>query len=267
MKEQAIETARSFTGHPKLAVLREYVQAEILFSLQNRNAFRRIAFVGGTALRFLHRIGRYSEDLDFSAIGAKKFDPSPLWKRVASDLRDAGYQISVHQRNRAAVSGVFFKFEGLLAEAGLSPHKKEKLSVRVEVDLRPPKGAGFETTLVRRHFFLALRHHDLPSLFAGKCHALLQRRYTKGRDLYDLAWYLTRPGLAPNLPFLANALRQTGWTSPLPTDKDWRDVLARRIQSLDWKKVSDELAHFLENPREAQTIQKDSILHLLSAGE
>ncbi len=263
MKDQAMEIAQAAGVNRRLAALREYLQAEILFALQNRNAFLRMAFIGGTALRFLHRIARYSEDLDFSAIGKKSFDPGLLWKGVAADLRDAGYKISAHPRKKAGVSGIFFRFEGILAEAGLSPHKQEKLAVRVEVDIRPPAGATYETTLVRRHFMLSLRHHDLPSLFAGKCHALLQRRYAKGRDIYDLAWYLTQPDLAPNLALLANALRQTGRQSSPPTATDWRTILAHRVESLDWKNITKDLTHFLENPREAASIQKESILRLL----
>ena len=262
MKDQAIEAAARLSGHRKLAALREYLQAEILFSLQNRNAFQKMAFGGGTALRFLHGIGRYSEDLDFSS-SAAKFDPADLWKEVARDLADAGYRVSSHPRGKGAVAGVFYRFEGLLYESGISSHEKEKISVRVEVDLRPPAGAVLQSTLVRRHFMLSLRHYNLPSLFAGKCHALLQRRHTKGRDVYDLAWYLTQPDLQPNLILLDNALRQTGWPGPPPDVNNWREILARAVERLDWKTVKEELSNFLENPAELAGIEKKAILSLL----
>ncbi len=265
MKDQAIETAARLSGHRKLAALREYLQAEILFSLQNQNAFQKMAFVGGTALRFLHGIGRYSEDLDFSAAG-EKFDPAYLWTKVTRDLADAGYQVSMHPRKKGAIAGVYYRFEGLLHESGISGHQKEKLAIRVEVDLRPPAGAVLQTTMVRRHFILSLRHYDLASLFAGKCHAVLQRRYTKGRDVYDLAWYLTQPGIEPNLILLNNALRQTGWKGPEADKKNWKDILAQAVEHIDWKAVREELSNFLETPAELTGIQKESLLSLLRQG-
>jgi len=85
-------------------------------------------------------------------------------------------------------------------------------SVKVELDTRPPAGAGFETRRVRRFVLLNLLHYDKASLFAGKLHAVLMRKYTKGRDLFDPAWYLSDPDWPePNLPLLNNALQQSGW--------------------------------------------------------
>jgi hypothetical protein len=90
------------------------------------------------------------------------------------------------------------------------------LAVKIEVDTHPPQGAGLETSLVRLHVLLNLNHHDKASLLAGKLHDLLQRPYLKGRDLYDLIWYLSaRDWPAPNLTLLNNALTQTGWAGPL----------------------------------------------------
>jgi hypothetical protein len=83
---------------------------------------------------------------------------------------------------------------------GLSGHREEALSVKLEVDTQPPRGAGIETTIVRRHVLLRIQHHDR----AGKLHAILQRPWPKGRDFYDLVWYLSdRHWPAPNLVLLA----------------------------------------------------------------
>lgn len=265
MKDRAIEiVAAAPSPGRRLALLREYLQAEILLALQDRRAFDRIAFVGGTALRFLHGLGRYSENLDFSAIEETQ-DLTPLWQSVAEDLRDAGYAVLARlSKRRGTVSGIFYRFEGILKETGLSPLASQRLAIRAEADLRPPAGAVLETTLLRRHFLLALRHHDLPSLFAGKCHAVLQRAYTKGRDFYDLAWYLTRGHLRPNLTLLGNALRQTGWMGPPVSEENWRAVLARAVSTRDWRRVEEELSTFLEDPREAASLRKETLLALLA---
>src|SRR4030067_3635034 len=92
----------------------------------------------------------------------------------------------------------------------------------MEGDTHPPAGAVLMTTLVRRYVTLQLQHHDKASWLAGKLHAILQRPYLKGRDLYDLAWYLSDPEWPePNLELLNNALRQTGRQGRSLTEKNW----------------------------------------------
>src|SRR5207237_623298 len=101
------------------------------------------------------------------------------------------------------VHSAFVRFPGLLHDLGISPHATEVLAVKIEVDTNPPRGAVLETTIVRRHATLHLQHHDRPSLLAGKLHAVLQRPYVKGRDLFDLIWYLADPDWSPpNLTLL-----------------------------------------------------------------
>ena len=192
---------------------REYLQARILLSLQDHGAFANWAFVGGTALRFLFSLPRYSEDLDFSVTspGAEARFEERL-EAVRSDLLGEAYQVDVRSRTRAAVASALVKFRGLLYELGLSPHDDEVFTIKVEIDTNPPAGARTETRLVRRFVMLNLLHYDRSSLLAGKLHAVLTRKYTKGRDLYDLAWYLSDPDWpAPNLDQLNHALEQTGW--------------------------------------------------------
>jgi len=68
-----------------------------------------------------------------------------------------------------------------------------------------------------------LQHHDQASLFAGKLHAILQQATIKGRDWYDLYWYLRQPGWpAPNIPMLNQALAQSGWDKGTLTENNWK---------------------------------------------
>ena len=133
--------------------------------------------------------------------------------------------------------------------------------IRIEVDTRPPAGAVIETRLVTRHFPITLRVHDLSSCMAGKVHALLARRYAKGRDLFDLSWYLTRPDRPmPNLDLLGNALAQTGWKGTMPEAKNWRRILLERISSLDWPAVVRDVEPFLEDPRDLALLDRGNLL-------
>jgi hypothetical protein len=104
-----------------------------------------------------------------------------------------------------------------------------------------------------------LQHHDKASLLAGKLHAFLARRYVKGRDIYDLVWYLSdRTWPAPNLELLNNALAQTGWRGPQVTAENWQQIVARRAERLDWKQVVADVEPFLERPADIALLTQEN---------
>ena len=264
MKDRALQLAAAAPQGQRRNILREYVQAHILYSLQSVRAFEQIAFVGGTALRFLYGLHRYSEDLDFSLERGDGYNFDHLLDRVESDLVKAGFDVTVHPHKGEPIHSAFIRLPGLLYDAGLSPHRTEKLSVKIEIDTNPPEGATTLTTLINRYFLLALLHYDLPSLMAGKLHALLSRPYTKGRDIYDLLWYLTRPDhIEPNIPLLRNALSQTGWNGPQVTAENWREIIANKIGGLDFTRIADDVSPFLERPEDRALLTRDIVLSAL----
>lgn len=243
---------------------REYLQARVLESLQDAGAFMRWAFVGGTALRFLFSIPRFSEDLDFSLLREGQ-DPAfkPTLETVKHALAREGYPIDVTVNERRTVFSAWLRFPGLPYEINLSPHPSQVLSVKLELDTRPPPGAGVQTSIVRRHVTLNLCHYDKASLLAGKLHAVFCRQWTKGRDLYDLAWYLAdRHWPAPNLTLLNAALAQTGWNGPTMTADNWRAELARRLESLDWERARADVRPFLEREREIDLVSYETLKKL-----
>ena len=205
-------------------VLREYLQARVLEGLQRAGAMGVLAFQGGTALRFLYDLPRYSEDLDFALEGAREAYDLRRWiKATTRQFRREQYAIRTSLRDRGSVHSAWGAVLRHPVRDRLSPNRDEVLAVKVDVDTRPPEGAVTETRLVRRHVPLRLHHHDRASLFAGKLHALLRRPWTKGRDVYDLVWYLSDPAWpSPNLRLLNSALAQSdAGTIPLTRD-GWR---------------------------------------------
>jgi hypothetical protein len=139
------------------------------------------------------------------------------------------------------------------------------LSVMIEVDTNPPAGAVLEVSEVRRFVLIRIYHHDRASLLAGKIAAVLMRQYTKGRDLYDLMWYLSdRTWPAPNLPLLRNAMEQGGWEDPKGLDEvGWREVVLRRLGEVDWAKARTEAVQYLERPLEADLLEYATFERLL----
>ena len=244
---------------------REYLQARILGAMQRAGAMIPLAFHGGTALRFLYAAMRYSEDLDFALEQAREqYDFRAYLRAIQAEFAAEGYAVTLKVSDQRAVHSAFVRFVGLPYELGLSPHRGEVLAVKIEVDTDPPAGAVLATTVIRRHVILQLQHHDRASMLAGKLHAVLQRPYTKGRDLYDLLWYLSdRSWPAPNLILLNNALCQTGWSDSELNEKNWRPVLADQLQRLNWVRVADDVRPLLEPGVDPNLLTLENLLRVL----
>jgi hypothetical protein len=261
---QLVEAAENDILRSGLA--REYLQARALEALQDAGVFLRWAFVGGTALRFLYSIPRFSEDLDFSLIRpGDDAQFAAALTGVKQVLVREGYRVEIAVNDRKTVASAWIRFPGLPYELGISPHVSRVLSIKLELDTRPPAGAVTATSLVRRHVTLNICHYDRASLLAGKLHALFSRKWTKGRDLYDLAWYLAdRQWPAPNLALLNAALAQTSRRGSILTADTWRAELRRRLATVDWPRARDDVRPFLERDRDVELISLETLDRLLA---
>ncbi len=265
MRDQLLEIVSSKEGYnAKLNAMREYLQAFMLRILFKNNFFQQAAFLGGTCLRFIYNLKRFSEDLDFSLQRGEECEFEKLMRSLENELRDSGYDTGVKIKRDGVNSGMF-KFPGLLFDAGMSGRKEENISIKIELDKRPPGGAGTETHIIEKYFTLGITSFDLPTLFARKINALLTRNYVKGRDYYDLFWYLTaHRDLQPNVEFLKNALLQfKGDEGRVEADmKHWKSRVIEKLASVDWKKVRNEVELLLEDREDLNLFTRDN-LHLL----
>lgn len=246
-------------------VVREYLQARVLASLQRAGAMVPLAFHGGTALRFLFAMSRYSEDLDFALDGKRSlYDFQSYVSAIDAEMSAEGYDVELKVSDVKTVHVASIRFPGLPYELGLSGHRRETIGVKLEVDTEPPAGAVLETTVVRRYVTLQLQHHDRASLLAGRLNAILTRPYLKGRDLYDLMWYLadaTWP--EPNLVLLNNALAQFGWKHERITRDNWRRVVRDRLAEVSWGEAVRDVRPFIESDAEAVLLTEESARKLL----
>jgi predicted nucleotidyltransferase component of viral defense system len=264
VKEEALALVRELQDPAqKLNILREYLQACVLRSLHESEAFRSLSFVGGTALRFLFNLPRFSEDLDFSVENQTGYEPVKWMEKVKRDMSLAGFAVSLKWNDRRTVQVAWIRIGGILTEAGLSDLVEQKLSIKLEVDTRPPAGAVLERHLVNRHMIFSLQHHDLPSLMAGKIHALVARSYPKGRDWYDLAWYRAkRPPVAPNLTLLQGALDQTQGVGVIDAS-DWKEHVRARLDALGDEDLGRDAAPFLERRQDAAILTTENLRSVL----
>ncbi|MFC1628693.1 nucleotidyl transferase AbiEii/AbiGii toxin family protein [Gemmatimonadota bacterium] len=246
----------------RLNMVREYLQAHALRSIQLADGFASLAFQGGTALRFIYSLRRYSEDLDFALERPERgYNFLTLMERIERDFLVAGYSAEFTAKIEQTVHRGSLKFPGLLHECRLSDLRAQKLSIRVEVDSMPPAGAVLETRLVTRHFPVMFLAHDLSSCMAGKVLAILTRGHTKGRDLYDLGWYLTNPDHpTPNIDLLRNGLQQATWRGQIPNEETWGVLLLDHLRTIDWGTAEEDVSPFLEDSMDRILLDKDLIL-------
>jgi predicted nucleotidyltransferase component of viral defense system len=263
MKEIALQMARE-NKEQQLNTLREYLQNYILFLMQRVGMSGSLYFVGGTALRFLYRIKRYSEDLVFSAGNDWESAKLPGYiKQVDKHLKNAGYVSTAKVKDAQTLQRIVIGFEDLLFELGLSHRKEQKLNIHLEIDLNPPSGWIGANSIVDLYQAVVIQHYDLPSLFAGKMHALLMRPYTKGRDIFDLFWYRSKQReLLPNFQMLNNAIQQTHPDYKEVSEGNWLELLREKMRTLDWKSVENDVLPFLEYREDSVTFTKENLLML-----
>lgn len=242
--------------------LKEITQELVLNSLYNSGFFKKAAFQGGTALRILHGLMRFSEDLDFALVEPdKKFDLNSYLSSMNTELRAFGYDVKVEGRSSAnAVQNTFLKDDSLgrllKVQYPKSDGPKRALKIKLEVDTNPPAGAKTETKFLNFPINFSVTAHDVPSLFAGKSHALLCRDYIKGRDWFDFIWYVGQKAV-PNFGFLSNALEQLGpWKGKLiKANIDWYGKeMSTRIKEVDWDKAKADVQRFLR-PVDVKTLE------------
>ena len=246
----------------KVNLIREFLQILVLKILRDKNAFLNIAFVGGTALRILYDLKRYSEDLDFSLVKKEKYDFVVLLEGLKKELELYGLQTDLKYKT-GIVNSSFIRFKNVLQPFVLDVHRDEKLSIKLEIDTNPPKGAHLEEKIINDYFIFNLKSYDLPSLMAGKLHAVMYRKYSKGRDFYDLVWYLTK-NIKPNVTLLNNAIIQTQKKDPEITEENWKKYLLNSLKVLDYKKIQKDVSPFLMDKNEAEIIKFSTFEKLLS---
>jgi predicted nucleotidyltransferase component of viral defense system len=241
--------------------LKEITQELVLNSLYNSGFFKKAAFQGGTSLRILYGLNRFSEDLDFALLEPDaKFNLNYYLSATHEELKAFGYDVKIEGRTSDnAVQNTFLKDDSLgrflKVQYPKNDGSKRTLKIKIEVDTNPPADAEIETKFLDFPINFSVTAHDLPSLFAGKSHALLCREYVKGRDWFDFLWYVARK-TNPNFKFLTKALEQLGpWKGKaIEADMDWyQKEMTKRIKSIDWAKAKMDIQRFLR-PVDVKTL-------------
>ena len=232
---------------------KEITQELVLFSLYQADFFKEAAFQGGTALRIVYQINRFSEDLDFVLVKPNvSFDLNSFMPAVISHMKVFGYELQIKDRKdfKMAVKGQWLK-ENSVGKIVQFKHTRDfsaAVHIKIEVDSNPPAGALFDAKFLDFPIDYQIRVHDLPSLFAGKCHALLARTYEKGRDWFDFSWYVARD-VKINFNLLSQALMQSGHLveeNEILTKAKFVELMQKKIQVVNWQKCQEDVHRFLK---------------------
>jgi predicted nucleotidyltransferase component of viral defense system len=251
------------------SALREIMQEVALAGLYRGGFFEKAAFYGGTALLIFHGLDRFSEDLDFSLLQPDPdFSLDKYLDAIQTEFQALGMQVSIKEKKKSKdthVDSAFLKsetiwrelvLEGIIPQSGLS--QQASIKIKLEVDTVPPIGFETEEKLMLRPFSFYVKCFTLPNLFAGKMHALLFRKWkenVKGRDWYDLEWYVKK-GVPMNLKHFieraqgsgdlpAYAIASAGRQDEKLTEQQFRKLLTDRINSVDMEKVKADAVRFI----------------------
>jgi predicted nucleotidyltransferase component of viral defense system len=248
-----------------LNALREILQKLALLGLWRARFFEHAAFYGGTALRVLHGLDRYSEDLDFSLLRPTPgFSLEKYGEALRKEVASFGFEVAFERREKSratAIESAFLKTNTLQELIRIEAHESllrgihpgTQLKIKLEIDTDPPAGFATEVRYLLQPLPFSVRTYTLPDLFAGKLHAVLFRRWgrrVKGRDWYDLVWFAARhPRL--NLAHLEQRMRQSGdWSETKPLNAaDLKRLLLDRVAQLNVDQARSEVAPFVRDRR------------------
>ena len=276
--QQMLDRYACRTRDDYVSALREILQQIALLGLWRGKFFEHAVFYGGTALRVLYGLDRYSEDLDFSLLKpVADFSLGAYGDALRRELASFGFEVSFENRKRnpqSAIESAFLKANTLqqsivvrAAAAVTRPmHAGEVLKIKLEVDTDPPGGFETESRAVLLPVPFAVRAYSLPDLFAGKLHAVLCRKWktrVKGRDWYDLVWYAGHhPQL--RLSHLESRMRHSGdWTGPAGlTRSDLLDRLRSAIARVDVDQIRQETDRYVRDKSSLELWSREFFLQI-----
>ncbi|PIQ15490.1 MAG: hypothetical protein COW67_08115 [Flavobacteriales bacterium CG18_big_fil_WC_8_21_14_2_50_32_9] len=261
MIKEWIEEYNPQNEEEMVAALREIMQEITLAGLSRTDFFEKAAFYGGTALRIFYGLDRYSEDLDFSLLKPdSNFSIEPYFKAILDEFKSLGLTVSIKEKkktNQTAIDSAFLKTETIWQEIVLEDIIKEigvrsnkTLKIKIEVDRQPSLNFKTEEKLLLRPFSFYVKCFTKPSLFAGKMHALLFRKWknrVKGRDWYDLEWYIKKGIPLDVNHFLTRAKDTNDWQDDSISNKQIIELLDTKIKSVSFSSIKEDVVRFIQN--------------------
>lgn len=252
------------TEQQKRNAIFEVNQQVILAGLYNGGFFNEAAFYGGTCLRIFHGLQRFSEDMDFSLLAPNEnFDFTQYFQPIIDQFALVGREVEIRKKDKknfGKVESAFLKDNTDVYDITFQTEKSVK--IKIEVDTQPPLKFKTEQKLLLLPQSFMTRCFTLPTLFAGKMHALVYRAWknrVKGRDWYDFEWYVRH-----NIPLDFTHLNERALQfNQEELDKEtFLQKLNERLATADINQVKADVFPFVRNPKELDIWSNDYFLQL-----
>lgn len=226
-------------------LLREYLQYLILEIIFSSNISNKFSFLGGTCLRIVHGIKRFSEDLDFDnkELSSKEF--TSLAKKIEQDLQRQGFDVEIKVTEKKAIH-CHVRFSNILFENELSNIKSEKIDIQIDTF---DQGYVYESELYllnKFNVFKQIRVTPKEIILSQKLWTITQRNRAKGRDFYDIIYLLQNT--KPDIGFLTLKFRVSNWDEA-------REKILEGIEGIDLDSMVKDVLPFLTNNKEGDKIK------------
>jgi len=264
MIKEWLESYKPKNKEEAQAALREIMQEIALAGLYRSGFFDKAAFYGGSALRIFHKLDRFSEDLDFSLLQTEPdFTLDKFQDAIVNEFAALGMNVSISEKQKLKqnnINSAFLKSETLWSELKLETiipqfglDTKANIKIKIEVDTKPPLNFKIEEKLLLQPFSFYVKCFTLPDLFAGKMHALLFRKWgtnIKGRDWYDMEWYIKKKIKLDLSHFLTRAKDSGDWKEETISEKEFRELLSQKIDTVNMDYVKRDVIRFIKEPKQ-----------------
>ena len=242
--------------------LKEIFQEIALLGLYRGGFFEKAVFYGGTALRILYGLDRFSEDLDFSLLEKSgDFDISRYFPYIIEEFEALGVKVQLSKKTKKSktdIESAFLKNDTSIhlldieANGLENVHSGRKLKIKLEIDTNPPLKFQSESKTLLLPTTFNIRTMTLPNLYAGKMHALLFRTWknrVKGRDWFDFEWYVKNQ-IKLNLEHLSQRMIESGNLKDKSLTKElFFDLLYAKIETVNIAQAIDEVRPFVKDQR------------------
>ncbi|MDB5200048.1 MAG: hypothetical protein JWO92_2011 [Chitinophagaceae bacterium] len=263
MIKEWIDTYHPANKDEASQALREIMQEIALAGLERSGFFEKAAFYGGTALRIFYGLNRFSEDLDFSLLEPDAhFALDRHIKSIQTEFESVGMQVTVKEKEKTLRNNIDSAFlradtiwkelvlENIIPQNGLD--QKPNIKIKLEIDTDPPPGFETEEKLLLKPYSFYVKCFTAPDLFAGKMHALLFRKWktnVKGRDWYDMEWYIKNSMPLHLSHFLQRALDSGDWKKDTITREELMKLLEHKIDSVSLTRIREDISRFIPDPK------------------
>jgi len=277
--DNIISTYNPKTQEETKAIIRETLQSIILIGLSKGGFFEKASFYGGTALRILYGLNRYSEDLDFTLNNKdESFSLESYIPKIIETGKTYGLDLEINIKEKSVSSNIesaFLKINTFNTYITLKVndnllktlHKDEVIKIKFEIDCNPSTGFNNEVKWIDMPEYAKIVVLDKESLFSGKLHAILCRDYknnVKGRDYYDFLFYTSRK-IKPNLNYLKNKLVESGKISKQDefNSEILKNMLKDKFESVDFDLIKNDVEKFVLKNEDISYFSKELFIQML----